>query len=108
MTHTSWIGAVVILLALILEASGADYSVLEGKVVDDDGRPQASVPVYLELPKGPIVAFTDTRGVFQFFNLPAGEHTVYVKGGSRVSVRYRDSRRSPVQTLQEPLVLRGR
>jgi len=82
--------------------------VLEGRVVDDNGTPQANVPVYLELLKGPIVAFTDTRGVVQFSNLPPGEYTVFVKGGSRVSVGYRDPRRSSVQRLQEPLVLRSR
>jgi hypothetical protein len=109
MTDTPWIGALIILLALTLEASGgAGYNVLEGKVVDENGRAQANVPVYLELPKGPIVAFTDERGVFQFSNLRSGEYSVFVKGGSRVSVRYRESRQSPVQTMQEPLVLSGR
>ena len=107
--RTSGLAAIlIILLVFAVEASAAGYSVLEGRVVDDNGAPQANVPVYLELPKGPIVAFTDARGVFQFFNLEPGQHTVFVKGGSKVSFNYQDPRRSPMQTLREPLVVRGR
>jgi hypothetical protein len=107
MRPTSLTGTMIILLACTLVAIAAGYSVLEGRVVDDQGKPQANVPVYLELPKGPIVAFTDARGVFQFINLEPGEYIVFVKGGTKVPVKFRDPRQSPVQTLREPLVIRG-
>jgi hypothetical protein len=102
------ITTVILLVACTTLVSGADSGVLEGSVVDEAGRPVANHPVYLQLPKGPIVAFTDYRGVFQFFNLPPGQYTVSLKGGAKVSVEFRDPTRAPVQTLPEPLVVRSR
>jgi hypothetical protein len=103
-----YITAVILLVAFTAPTGGGSPGVLEGRVVDEAGRAVANQPVYLQLPKGPIVAFTDYRGVFQFFNLPPGTYTVSLKSGARVSVEFRDSTRSPVQTLPEPLVVRNR
>jgi Carboxypeptidase regulatory-like domain len=107
-TKLTRITAVVLLVAFNAAASAGSAGVLEGSVVDESGRPVANQPVYLQLPKGPTVAFSDYRGVFQFFNVPPGKYTVSLKSGAKVPVEFRDPTRAPLQTLPEPLVVRSR
>jgi hypothetical protein len=107
-TKLIYITAVVLLVAFNTAASGGSAGVLEGSVVDETGRPMANQPVYLQLPKGPTVAFSDYRGVFQFFNVLPGKYTVSLKSGAKVPVEFMDPTRAPLQTLPEPLVVRSR
>jgi hypothetical protein len=107
-TKLTRITAVVLLVAFNAAASGGSAGVLEGSVVDESGRPAANQPVYLQLPKGPTVAFSDYRGVFQLFNVPPGKYTVSLKSGAKVPVEFRDPTRAPLRTLPEPLVVRSR
>jgi hypothetical protein len=107
-TQLICITAVVLLVALNTAAGGESSGVLEGSVIDESGRPVANQPVYLQLPKGPTVAFSDYRGVFQFFNVAPGKYTVSLKSGAKVPVEFTDPRRAPLQTLPEPLVVKSR
>lgn len=108
MTKLIGITAVVLLVAFNSAASGASAGVLEGSVVDELGRPVANQPVYLQLSKGPTVAFSDYRGVFQFFNVPPGKYTVSLKSGAKVPVEFRDPARASLQTIPDPLVVKSR
>ena len=97
-----WIGAFIIVLSFCLSASSREVSMLQGRVVDDRGNPLPKYPVYLETSQGSIVAFTDSQGVFQFFNLlPSRQYTVFVKEGTRLTVSIKQS----VEKLPRDLVV---
>jgi uncharacterized GH25 family protein len=101
------LAVLIFLLCLSSAAHSAGYTVLEGRVVDENGRPVSNQPVYIELPRGRTAVFTDNRGVFQFLNLPQGQYTVFVKGGPKVTVEVKNPTKFPFQTLEDALVMRG-
>ncbi len=100
--------ALVLLLASGLAAQSKETGAIQGKVIDENGRPIPGVTVIIRgnrLIGGPRTAVTDSRGRYRFPALPPGRYEIEAKLEGFNPVKRKGIRLHVAQTLTIDLVM---
>lgn len=75
-TRVSLASALILMMSSVGVCAQSPAPVATGKVVGPTGQPAAGVPLQVQGPQGKTVVFTDAKGQWSLYNLPAGTYRV--------------------------------